>query len=203
MKKIPLILLAVLMVGSAFAADFKDTYTMWGTVADRLDFSNFENYDGFTAAARGDNQTCAFYGIPSNWLFNPNETTVNVSVTDNFSEEQLAEKDYIIMLGAVDYRIDELVVSYTAPYTGAGNYTLSLVDAAVPADTTLPMAMFGIYAADPETGQPTHDFMTIPGGGRLSVKFGSPETAVPEPASAAYGLLGLGSLIGIKRRIKK
>ncbi|MBP5737469.1 MAG: PEP-CTERM sorting domain-containing protein, partial [Abditibacteriota bacterium] len=39
--------------------------------------------------------------------------------------------------------------------------------------------------------------------GSARFMMGRPETEVPEPGTIAYALMGLGSLAGIKRRIKK
>ena len=199
MKKV-LIVLLVLATSAAFAARFEDAAVVWNAVDEGIALSYLDGGNGFTAVSEKNYSVCSFLGTASNWVFDSNETTVSVSVTDDFFADLDLDEEYSITLMDSGYN-----VVYAAPYNGSGDYTLNLIDAGDISDNShLPGAMLGLFVVDYENitiGNTT----VIPEGGTFSVRFGAKneEPVVPEPATYAYGITGLVSVIGIKRKIRK
>ena len=98
---------------------------------------------------------------------------------------------------------DAYEADYVAEYTGEGTYSFGPDNFGyVDMDEGTAIAFVEIWISDGDhlcyAGKNTVGSMMFMVGEEEK-----PETAVPEPASTAYALLGLGSLLGIKRRIKK
>ena len=140
----------------------------------------------------------------SGWLYDPNvPITVTLSGFDN--DAFIASDNTWLMLEILNWDEDRYA-DYELPFTGNGTYTFTSdnmsYDEEYPLDgTEVTYVSFCVYDKDV-----SDDAHINPGtSGRVTIAFGTPEeeTVVPEPATAAYALMGLGSLVGIKRRIRK
>ena len=216
MKKV-FIALMILAASAAFANTPSDSgvtvegWRSWGEV-NSIPVSDLADNNGFTANTinmhnpLGDDYVTevGFQAEASGWLFDPNES-VTITVIEDFSDEQISSFDgnfYISLQGIpLGYETGPF---YMTLYTGPGDYTLELVnDFGLEEGSELSDVYFGIADFDNDAGY--YNSLMIPAGKTLTVRFGSeqPETVVPEPATCAYALMGLGSLLGIKRKIRK
>ncbi len=138
----------------------------------------------------------------NNWLYDPNEPfTLTIG---GFENGGLTYRDNTTLFFTVQ---DEIFngLTYGVPFNGPGVYTFT------PADI---LPDYG-YGDTPTTvgvitfsGLEYGDIVVNPGAsGSVAFTLGAPdpeeETVVPEPATYAYAAMGLVSLMGMKRRIRK
>ena len=203
MKKL-LIALLVLAATAAFANTPNDpevTIESWYCPTGAALVTDLDDDNGF-AALSFDDIYAVFGAMSQGWHFNSNDTTINVTVEEDFFDDILSQNPdmtYTIMFAAGPSDDVESGVFYTCDFAGSGDYILTrdsyngLVEGDLMDEVSLWIA------------NENYSSLTLPAGKTLTVRFNKPqqETVVPEPATYAYALMGLGSLIGIKRRIKK
>ena len=216
MKRV-LIALLILAASAAFANTPSGSgvtvegWRSWGEV-NSVPVSDLADDNGFTAntinmhdyIGGGYVTEVGFQAGASGWIFDPNES-VKVTVIEDFSDEQISSFDgnfYIslqgIPLGSNDGPF------YMTLYTGPGDYTLELVNAfGFEEGSELSDVYFGIADFDNYAGY--LNSLMMPMGKTFTVRFGSEqsETVVPEPATAAYAIVGLAPLFGLRKRIRK
>ncbi|MBQ7524857.1 MAG: hypothetical protein IJT09_00330 [Abditibacteriota bacterium] len=202
MKKV-LIALLVLAATAAFANtpnDLDAAIGNWQCITGAATVTDLEGDNGFTAQSL-DTDIAGIFGATSDgWLFDPNDTTVNVTVEGDFFDGVLdPDKTYTFIFTAGPGDDVESGVFYTADFAGPGDYILTL-DSYDGLGYNDLMDDVTFWIADDNYSSPV-----MPKGSTLTVRFNKAEqeTEVPEPAAYAYALTGLGSLIGIKRRVKK
>ena len=221
MKKIIFVLAVAALCGAAFANNISDpevTLTGWrysyrvpnGNGSD--DLSDLGDGKGFTVTADVTADRNIAYltnnlngGCISGWVFDENEP-ITLTILES---DIVAENDALVSVEVQSYISSNKYGSYIykKPYTGAGEYvftaeditsvfgSIDLLNGHAPGEIKISVGTSAIPATT-----------YLPAGGKFTATFAKvdkPETVVPEPASAAYALLGLGSLMGIKRRIKK
>ena len=217
MKRV-FIALLILAASAAFATTPNDSGVTVGNWlhSDNLRVSDLEDDNGFTVDTTtgyvlgfGDGDYAGplamFMGSADGWLADPNP--INVTVIEDFSAEQLPSFGgnlYVTIFGAPSMDSDDAIM-YAAPYGGPGDYTLEIVNVFgdIEEGDELSAMFFGIANFDSDGTYLTG--LMMPVDKTFTVRFNAekPETVVPEPATYAYALMGLGSVIGIKRRIKK
>ena len=213
-KLIAVLAVPVIVCGAAFAAFAKGindpsvTVSGWYETNDPdIVISDLQDDNGFTASGGEYGSATYYLANVDGWIYDPNET-VTVSVFEDFGSYMSAGReieDLYIIVGAIDMNSQSgqsgpNMVIYGAPYNGPGDYTLPVFqNDGISEGDTLNMALFSL---SDEIGYYTVD---MPAYSTLTVKFNAdkPETVVPEPCTIAYALMGLGSIAGIKRRIKK
>ena len=213
MKKLLIIFTLCTLASAAFANTPNDagvTVGNWISWSDDSPVYNLADDNGFTTnipgAGDGYVGEVGFMGTADGWLFNPNES-VSVTVTEDFSADQIPSFDgnlYVMLSGVENMYYSDYGPMYLAPYNGPGEYILELSnDFGYEEGTQLRDISFGI--ADFDSDGFYNDALMIPEGKTFTVRFNPPqqETVVPEPMAAVYGLLGFGSLLGMKKRIKK
>ena len=111
---------------------------------------------------------------------------------------------YVTVFGVPDMQSRDAVM-YAAPYTGPGDYTLELANVFGDIEEGSEMSYILFAIADYNSDGYVTQNLIMPGENTITVRFNSAEqeTVVPEPTTCAYALMGLGSLLGIKRRVKK
>ena len=217
MKKLFFVLALIALCGAAFANNISDpevTLTGWrynyrlsnGNGSD--DVSDLGDGKGFTVTADVTADYSIGYftnylngGCISGWVFDENEP-ITLTILES---DIVAEDDALVSVKVWSYMYSYYI--YTKPYTGAGEYVFTAEDITavfgnVDSLNGLAPGQIDIYVGTGNVPATTY----LPAGGKFTATFAKvdkPETVVPEPASAAYALLGLGSLMGIKRRIKK
>ena len=213
MKKI-LTALLILAASAAFANTPGDpgvTLTGWtpestiAAVAYDLDDNN--GFQAYTDYGEGYGAYAIFSATSvDGWLFNPNDTMIIDINNDFVTPEILAESRVVDCFASVFVGDDEHYAEFSVEYNEPGIYALTVTenDGLNPGDVIKYASFYlGGHRAD---GDGTYALL-MPSRRNISAKFYSSEqdeeTVVPEPATAAYALLGLGSLIGVKRRIKK
>ena len=196
---------------SLAASAFADFDVTWGY---RSEIRNGDDL-GFTDKLTSndyDNGTfsvAAFGNVVGDWLINPNDViSIGVSGLANLDWSDWGTLDNAYLrfthsgyVGA-DLFFDGFGNAdsfFANGVTLTGAEFLSLTD--IPSDAVVKWVDFFLQSDG-------NDANSV--GTEYSLRFSitapqpdTPETEVPEPASAAYGLLGLGSLLGIKRRIRK
>ncbi len=228
-KTLMIIALVCLAVSSAFAV----TITDWQCLSDDVisDYYSDLNPSGFAVdvpETLGEEMTVvgrvAFesYGV-SDWLFNSNlPITVRVTGFDKVIE-QIIELRAIrsnsrgIFTGTKGLDVGVLVgnsgiVTYSIPISGNGIYELTAEDiastdfnpgAASRLSDLDGIGVSAVYAAIKDYDIPFATLYAVPGTKGSVEFFPKDETEVPEPATCAYGALGLVSILGMKRRIRK
>ncbi|MBQ7525533.1 MAG: PEP-CTERM sorting domain-containing protein [Abditibacteriota bacterium] len=208
MKKLIFVLAVSVMVCGAAFADV--TMTDWEPLVygSTLSITDYEpagfdvELSEWENAAHLDVET---YNV-SGWLYDPNAPiTVTISGFDN--DAFIASDNTWLMLDVMNWDEDRYA-DYELPFTGNGTYTFTsdnmpYYDEDYPLDG-IEVTYADIYIYDRDARDTAQ---IIPGAsGRVTFTVGTPEeeeTVVPEPATYAYALMGLGSLAGIKRRIRK
>ena len=218
MKKLLTLLALFALAPAAFAAGVNDPeFTTSEWMADINYYGS-----GFAMSDSADGKGFTFFvddkslNIPlsfgpqgvSNWLFNPNETII-VTVDENFYDAVFPNENddpNIWLLGASGYNNGEAAI-FTAAYNGPGEYVLTLVDnTGLEEGNELDQMFFEFtngstfFSMIPSINADVFDRAQVDSV-TLTVRFPEKkETVVPEPMAAVYGLFGLGSLLGIKRR---
>ena len=206
MKKLVYILAVSVLASCAFA-DLTITDWVWDDInVIYIDYDVITDYApaGFTAGGDpydpglGSYRFYFYSDNVSGWLYNGND-----SFTVTF--EGFRDRDFYPSPGALTVYVDDgsrNAVCYMVPWSGNGAYTFT-------AEDVFPGWNTGDSIEGLEVGRVEvfleHVKWTPRTYGRVTVALNTPEeeTEVPEPATAAYALMGLGSLAGIKRRIKK
>ena len=136
----------------------------------------------------------------SGWVFDENDTiAIDVDGFEGVGESQ----SLIFMFG-----VNGKYVVYTAPYTGAGTYEFCSDDIAyndgVADDNAIANVLFYVGKRLEGTAAGVN-YLPADCSGSVRVYVGGkrPETVVPEPASVAYGVFGLLSAVGLRRKLKK
>ena len=203
MKKL-LYILAVSVLASCAFADFTATDWVWDAPYTDDYFVTDYAPAGFAVESSYYNPDPGSFGFHfysdnvSGWLYNGND-----SFTVTF--EGFLDRDFDPSYGALIVYVDDgfrNAVCYMVPWSGNGAYTFTAEDI-VPGWNTgdsiegLEVGCVEVFLEHVKWTPRTY--------GRVTVALNTPEeeTEVPEPATAAYALMGLGSLAGIKRRIKK
>ena len=213
MKRVLTTLALLALAGAAFAATINDpgvTAYGWhqGDDPDVMVY-DLEDDNGFTSPCDEYGSVAFYMSSADGWIFDPNET-VTVSVFEDFGRYMSAGREIenvYVYVGAAYMDPTSMsdrpsMVIYRAPYDGPGDYTLSLFsNTGISDGDPLNTVMFAL--AD-ESGNLYYS-LDMPAYSTLTVRFNAekPETDVPEPATCAYALMGLGSLLGIKRKIRK
>ena len=204
MKKIIFVLAVAALCGAAFANNISDpevTITGWiSTYYSEVGGNVFDLGDGkgFTVTANESANSAMGYWAytdSSGWVFDENESiTLTILESDTAAEDDVNVR---IQLFGTD---DSFYLTYVKPYRGVGEYVFSAEDALGSVNPikngTTPRFIY-VYVGDSRN---------LPAGGKFTATFAKvdkPETVVPEPASAAYALIGLAPVFGLKRRIKK
>ena len=204
MKKL-LYILAVSVLASCAFADFTATDWVWDAPYTDDYFVTDYAPAGFTVGPSYYAETFwyNFYAISDNvggWLYNVNDS---FTVTfDGFGDNDFSSAD-----GSLAFYVSDVFqknwVCYRVPWSGNGAYTFTAEDIFPEwneGDSIegLEVGRIDIWVEDPVKWTPR-------ASGRVTVSLNTTEeeTEVPEPACAAYGVAGLVSLIGMKRRIKK
>ncbi|MBP5737521.1 MAG: hypothetical protein J6X38_00335 [Abditibacteriota bacterium] len=204
MKKL-LYILAVSVLASCAFADFTATDWVWDAPYTDDYFVTDYAPAGFTVGPsyyadpgpsvfdfRSDNVSC--------WLYNGNDsfTVTFEGFRDNDFNSSHGTLSFIVRDGSWDN-----CVWYRVPWSGNGAYTFTAEDIFPEwneGDSIegLEVGRIDIWVEDTVKWTPR-------ASGRVTVSLNTTEeeTEVPEPACAAYGVAGLVSLIGMKRRIKK
>ncbi len=213
MKKIVFILAFIALCGAAFANNISDpevTISGWHYLYDLPggdnDVSDLGDGKGFTVTAdqtAGDNMGYYVGNDPSSgcivsgWVFDDNEPiTLTVLESDAVAAENAS---IMCFIGSGWY----YSARYLKPYNGVGEYVFTAEDilgsdlpnGCVPTEIRI---MLGTNRYPATT--------YLPAGGKFTATFAKvnkPETVVPEPASIAYGALGIVSMLGMKRRFGK
>ncbi len=208
MKKIIAVFaLAALVCGAAFAdvtmtnwepLDYNGnlSVTDYGSAGFDVELPDGVNSEGFDVDT---------YDV-SGWLFDPNETiTVTLSGFDN--DAFIASDNSWLTIDIGNYE-DDYFGEYKLPWTGNGTYTFTADDIQY-ADEVLEgteITYVNIYGWDYNDADGCV-YINPGASGRVTVVFGVPEeeegTVVPEPGVCAYALMGLGSLVGMKKRFVK
>ena len=211
MKKLFFILALAALCGAAFANNISDPEVMltdWHEMGMRADviISDHDNGKGFTAEEYYIPSRSVHFGTQNivGWVFDENEP-ICLTIEES---DAVADDDMSLNL-VVWFNDDDDCIYYRKPYTGVGEYVFTTADVFADFTTITPADAYGQSPDELEFdiyNPETDDAAYLPAGGKFTATFAKvdkPETVVPEPASAAYALLGLGSLLGIKRRIKK
>ncbi len=136
----------------------------------------------------------------SGWLYNGNDsfTVTFEGFRDNDFNSSHGTLSFIVRDGSWDN-----CVWYRVPWSGNGAYTFTAEDIFPQwneGDSIegLEVGCIDIWVEDPVKWTPR-------ALGRVTVSLNTPEeeTDIPEPGTIAYAIMGLGSLAGMKRRIKK
>ncbi len=145
----------------------------------------------------------------SDWLYNKNEPVI--LTVENFGENDFSATDGVISISIADANWDN-VVCYNLPWLGNGTYTFAPQNIK-PASSFGSLEGLEVNAVDMFVRSDDTLLRLNPGGaGRITLALGepipdpepdTPETELPEPMSAAYAVMGLGSLIGMKKRFVK
>jgi hypothetical protein len=196
-KLISVLALAALVCGAAFA-DF--TMTGWSAIAG-VGAVTVTDYApaGFNFEAEETEVAFGFQTVNINWLFNGNEPfTVTFSGFEDNDFTVPNNSSLGVYVGSW-----EQYVQSALPWVGNGTYTFenfggNFVDG------------FEVSYVQILGGNGNYDLVLMNEGatGRVTFALGTPEeetpeTAVPEPATAAYGIMGLASLMGMKKRFGK
>ena len=220
MKKLMFVsLLAALAASSAFAVSVGDWYTYdfensrYGTF---IQPSYYENYGDAGISIDIDetteyNPVCELEFISnyaSDWIYNPNDTIAltftGFDVIGNASTNGWNGFTVYVNMGDEGVFLEYYEIFWTGPGTYILNeYTPEIHNTVATLEDLagLPVTRFGVMMysdTDPWRG--------VPGTkGTMTISVGNPDekTEVPEPASAAYALIGLAPVFGLKRRIKK
>ena len=204
MKKLLTLFALCALASSSFAAvtvsDWKANFNGFiadGSISDvspaGFDFdAGLTDIDDYRASFRS-------YNV-SDWVYDENNTfSVVVTGFDDVTYNGNKPERLVIVL----YRGYSCIV-YNTVYSGAGTYDFGPADVynfnGLKADDS-----FDSVEVDMALGyNPCYSTPTTTGSVRFIVgEEEKPDTVVPEPMAAVYGLFGLGSLIGIKRKIKK
>ena len=130
---------------------------------------------------------------PSGWVYDSNESFA-IEIDENFAD---ADGSYSVSLIA---SAGNNGAWYDKIYNGPGTYVFTAADLLSASDYVNNSEITQIwFTFGSGKSMTSGDYITV----RFKTSEDEEETVVPEPASAAYALLGLGSLMGIKRRIKK
>ncbi|MBP5738472.1 MAG: hypothetical protein J6X38_05260 [Abditibacteriota bacterium] len=203
MKKLIFTFALIAVAAASFAAGLSDPstsmtgWTDWGwsggNISDLADGRGFSvdltSAPAGTALDKIRGVTFISFNV-SGWVYDDNESIV-AEIDENFAE---ADGSYSVSL-IVDANGKGAL--YDTTYTGPGTYvfTEALTAAANMNGLAVTDIWFSLGADKPMT---SGDYLTV------RFKTGDDEEQlVPEPASVAYGITGLVSLMGIKRRIKK
>ena len=142
----------------------------------------------------------------SDWLYNKNEPVI--LTVENFGENDFSATDGVISISIADANWRNTVI-YTLPWAGNGTYTFAPQNIK---ESSCMGSLEGleVNAVDMFVRSDDTLLRLNPGGaGRITLALGEPEedptheTELPEPMSAAYAVMGLGSLIGMKKRFVK
>ncbi len=208
MKKF-IFVLALMSLAAAAFADFDVTWSNRTNIqngddlgfTDRLTSNDYNN---------GTYSVAAFGNVVGDWLINPNDV-ISISVSGledlDWSDWGTVDNAYLRFthsgyVGA-DLFFDSLATAdnfFANGVTLTGAEFLSLTE--IPSDAVVKWVDFFLLSDGNSS---------LPGVGvDYSLRFSitapqpdTPETEVPEPASAAYALIGLAPVFGLKRRIKK
>ena len=209
MKKLIFVFALLAMAGTVFAntpGDREVTIVNWvcsfSANADNVVISDFDDNNGFSALTGNEGGiSVSLIGEASNWVFDSNDT-LSLSLYEDFFTEDMLNNSYSVVIKTYTPDGRVIVANYAAPYEGPGDYTLSLLNANVDDGTEIGSLklMIGQILSVSST-----KLVSMPEESTLTVRFNPTEekTDVPEPTSAAYALLGLGSLLGIRRKIRK
>ncbi len=215
MKKLISVLAVFAIVCGAASADV--TMADWLMWSDQ-DFDLVDTYTedyapaGFDIDTTGVDWGTSFYCESSNvggWLYNGNDSftiTFEGFEDEDFVWDDEAFPGFLRVL--VTNWEDDACVEYGLPWEGPGTYTFTAEDITSP-DDLLEGKSVDMFTFDGFNAEFGYSLSILSGAdGRITVSVDTwepetPETVVPEPACAAYGITGLVSLIGIKRRIKK
>ncbi len=219
MKKVFMIIaLVCLAVSSAFAATVTDWQT-WDADDVLTDYiSDLETSTGFVlnVPEEMEGATDAFDFISRSvdgWLFDPNKpVSVNVTGLDSLQLASYLPTDTVSMLCIQLYDSNDMdhVMLYGKDITGDGVYAFTdddfiTFDGDAEFDSDVHIGGVDVYIYDASGG--SHYTLYAVPGSNASVEFLFDEEEdpidVPEPATYAYGALGLVSLLGMKRRIRK
>ncbi|MBP5718001.1 MAG: hypothetical protein J6X53_03360 [Abditibacteriota bacterium] len=215
MKKLISVLAVFAMVCGAASADVTMTdWVLWSNE----DFDYVDTYTedyapaGFDIDTTGVNWGTTFACESMNvggWLYNGNDS---FTITfEGFEDEDFVWDDEAfpgLLRAFFTNPENDAYVEYGLSWEGPGTYTFTAEDItdSYGSFEGKNVDMFTFDGFNPEFG---YSLYILSGAdGRITVSVDTrepetPETVVPEPACAAYGITGLVSLIGIKRRIKK
>ena len=212
MKKVLFILSLIALASAAFAdlpiTDWR-VYTSGGYKGDDAIIRDAEP-NGFDFDRRSDADTTYFTNFRSgevfDWVYD--ESDVFTITLTGFEDVYPGEGNNLSSLIVELYNSnDGAAIVYASEYGGAGTYVFDFDNAvAARKDFGPGYDVERIYIALGETnasGRYTFANTTPNTYGSVRFMMGRPETEVPEPGTIAYALMGLGSLAGIKRRIKK
>ena len=220
MKKIVFILALAALCGAAFANNVSDpgvTLRGWDYFSSSAPagFVSLADGKGFAVTATREGLYSGFtaYNV-SGWVFDENES-INVKITEASGMSSVGNQCVAVIPYFDGDTYEEVHLFYAKPYTGVGEYTFTVSDIQTNDDPD--EAAWFVATRTESAGKTPYEFILAVGdydpdegyiyfntfdvGGRFSATFG--KTVVPEPTSAAYALLGLGSLLGIKRKIRK
>ena len=215
MKKLIAVLAVFAIVCGAASADV--TMADWLMWSDQ-DFDLVDTYTEDYAPAGFDIDTtgmdwgttfaCESMNV-GGWLYNGNDSftiTFEGFEDEDFVWDDEAFPGFLRVL--VTNWEDDACVEYGLPWEGPGTYTFTAEDITSP-DDLLEGKSVDMFTFDGFNAEFGYSLSILSGAdGRITVSVDTrepetPETVVPEPATAAYALMGLGSLVGIKRRFKK
>ena len=200
MKKC-LIVLFILAASAAFAGGLNDDdVTVGAWMAPSVTVSGLPDDKGFAVETERNKHTLVLGDRVSGWLYNPNETIDVFIDEDIFGDNYTTGNYYIYLAGMSGGNIN--TPAFTAPYYGPGSYTLSLGD--LPElETGSVLDTINIYFARKDGNR--YAAVTFPNAGNMTFRFKpkAEEPVVPEPAAYAYAAMGLVSVLGMKRRIRK
>ncbi len=180
-----------------------DALTDYGTNGFKIDLTNFVPEGDRPDRAR----FIASSSHVSDWTFDENED-IHINITgfgEYFYPNDLSQGYSVTLVLAGQSTDEKSPITYAEiPYTGAGEYVITTEDFTF---TEALQEQGFVYLH----GYAVRSILFAVGGGQLgpgaygTVEFslGDPKTVVPEPATAAYGVMGLVSLIGIKRKFNK
>ena len=214
MKKLLFVLALIVLCGAAFANNVSDpevTLTGWSYGLSQNsddDISDLGDGKGFTVTAdKTAGRGVAYFtadgysgGVVSGWLFNENEP-ITLTILES---DVIADDNIDVALEVWNVGSSYVFYTYKKPYNGVGEYVFTAQDIVDVAGTGRSLEGLAVTEAVVYVGDGNNAY--LPEGGKFTATFAKvdkPETVVPEPMAAVYGLLGFGSLLGMKRRITK
>ena len=145
----------------------------------------------------------------SGWLYNGNVPLI--LVVDGFDDDDFSATDGVFSITVADVTWRN-TVCYNLPWAGNGTYTFAPQNIK-PASSLGSLEGLEVNGLDMFVRNDDTLLRLNPGAtGRVTLALGepipdpepdTPETELPEPCTIAYTLTGLGSVAGIKRRIRK